>query len=379
MLRGRVLLIGIVILLMSGHVNFQSRNNVLAASMADDTADNPTDTQGSFSPLDDILKGKTEVGFEDIYNALKSGDVDGALRLAVKSLRESATAELAAGKKMAIQIIAVIVLGSTFAQLSGNMGKYVSENGFLVTYMILVSLLLGDFIVVQSVVNDAVGDVVDFMKAFYPMYAASMLYVQGTETAAYSQSVIILIIYVCQTVVLSMVIPLVKCSGIISLVNNLGTEDYFSRLAELMRSIASWMLKMMFAVITGINVVKCMIAPSIDKISRNGVLKTIAKMSGMGSVNAVAGVIVSTGEFIKNCMGMTAAIVISILAAVPMVKILVIMFTLKCIAALIQPIGDKRYADGVAVMAQSVELMLKVCGISVLMCIISIAIMTMGT
>lgn len=176
-----------------------------------------------------------------------------------------------------------------------------------------------------------------------------------------------------------MVIPLVKCSGIISLVNNLGTEDYFSRLAELMRSIASWMLKMMFAVITGINVVKCMIAPSMDKISRNGVLKTIAKMSGMGSVNAVAGVIVSTGEFIKNCMGMTAAIVIAILAAVPMVKILVIMFTLKCIAALIQPIGDKRYADGVAVMAQSVELMLKVCGISVLMCIISIAIMTMGT
>ena len=374
-----MLLIGIVILLMSGHVNFQSRNNVLAASMADDTADNPTDTQESFSPLDDILKGKTEVEFQDIYNALKSGDVDGALRLAVKSLRESATAELAAGKKLAIQIIAVIVLGSTFAQLSGNMGKYVSENGFLVTYMILVSLLLGDFIVVQSVVNDAVGDVVDFMKAFYPMYAASMLYVKGTETAAYSQSVIILIIYVCQTVVLSMVIPLVKCSGIISLVNNLGTEDYFSRLAELMRSIASWMLKMMFAVITGINVVKCMIAPSMDKISRNGVLKTIAKMSGMGSVNAVAGVIVSTGEFIKNCMGMTAAIVISILAAVPMVKILVIMFTLKCIAALIQPIGDKRYADGVAVMAQSVELMLKVCGISVLMCIISIAIMTMGT
>ena len=121
-----------------------------------------------------------------------------------------------------------------------------------------------------------------------------------------------------------------------------------------------------------------MIAPSIDKVSRNGVLRTLGKLSGMSSVSAVLGVIVSTGQFIKNCMGMACTVVIVILAAVPMIKILVIVFTLRCIAALIQPIGDKRYADGVGVMASSIEMMLWACGISAMMFVISIALMTMS-
>ena len=129
---------------------------------------------------------------------------------------------------------------------------------------------------------------------------------------------------------------------------------------------------------TGINVVKSMIAPSIDRVSRNGILRTIGKMSGMSSVSAVLSVMISTGEFIKNCMGMACTIIIVILAAIPMIKILVIVFTLRCIAAVVQPVGDRRYADGVAIMASTAELMLKACGISVMMFVISIAIMTMN-
>lgn len=77
-------------------------------------------------------------------------------------------------------------------------------------------------------------------------------------------------------------------------------------------------------------------------------------------------------------MGMACTIIIVILAAIPMIKILVIVFTLRCIAAVVQPVGDRRYADGVAIMASTAELMLKACGISVMMFVISIAIMTMN-
>lgn len=332
----------------------------------------------TFDELDRLLSSKTTVTFSDIYSAMRNGQIDEAMENALRAFTDSVIYELRTSRVLALQIIAVIILGSTFAQLSGNMGEYVLENGFMVTYMILVSLLLGDFLVVQSVVTDTVGDVTDFMKAFYPMYASSILYVQGPESAGYSQSIIVLVIYMCQNGIIKVILPLIKCSGLISLVNNLNREDYFSRLANLMRSIAKWGLGTMFAVVTGINVVKSMIAPSIDKVSRNGVLRTLGKLSGMSSVSAVLGVIVSTGQFIKNCMGMACTVVIVILAAVPMIKILVIVFTLRCIAALIQPIGDKRYADGVGVMASSIEMMLWACGISAMMFVISIALMTMS-
>lgn len=328
--------------------------------------------------LDKLISEKTSVKFSEIYELLRTGDIDGACRSVGRALADSIAYEVRTSRVLALQIIAVIVLGSTFAQVSGNIGEYVMENGFMVTYMVLVSLLLGDFVIVQNVVTDTIGDVTEFMRAFYPMYASQILYVSGPESAMYSQSVLILVIYICQTGIIGFILPLIKCSGIVALVNNLNKEDNFSRLAGLMKKLASWGLGTMFAVVTGINVVKSMIAPSIDRVSRNGILRAIGKMSGMSSVSAVLSVMISTGEFIKNCMGMACTVIIVILAAVPMIKILIIVFTLRCIAAVVQPVGDSRYSEGVGIMAATAELMLKACGISVMMFVISIALMTMS-
>lgn len=328
--------------------------------------------------LDELISEKTSVKFSEIYELLRTGDIDGACRSVGRALADSIAYEVRTSRVLALQIIAVIVLGSTFAQVSGNIGEYVMENGFMVTYMVLVSLLLGDFVIVQNVVTDTIGDVTEFMRAFYPMYASQILYVSGPESAMYSQSVLILVIYICQTGIIGFILPLIKCSGIVALVNNLNKEDNFSRLAGLMKKLASWGLGTMFAVVTGINVVKSMIAPSIDRVSRNGILRAIGKMSGMSSVSAVLSVMISTGEFIKNCMGMACTVIIVILAAVPMIKILIIVFTLRCIAAVVQPVGDSRYSEGVGIMAATAELMLKACGISVMMFVISIALMTMS-
>lgn len=333
---------------------------------------------GWIDQLDELISEKTSVKFSEIYELLRTGDIDGACRSVGRALADSIAYEVRTSRVLALQIIAVIVLGSTFAQVSGNIGEYVMENGFMVTYMVLVSLLLGDFVIVQNVVTDTIGDVTEFMRAFYPMYASQILYVSGPESAMYSQSVLILVIYICQTGIIGFILPLIKCSGIVALVNNLNKEDNFSRLAGLMKKLASWGLGTMFAVVTGINVVKSMIAPSIDRVSRNGILRAIGKMSGMSSVSAVLSVMISTGEFIKNCMGMACTVIIVILAAVPMIKILVIVFTLRCIAAVVQPVGDSRYAEGVGIMAATAELMLKACGISVMMFVISVALMTMS-
>lgn len=65
----------------------------------------------------------------------------------------------------------------------------------------------------QSIVQDTIGDVTEFMKAFYPMYASSVLYVSGPESAGYSQSVIILVIYICQNVIIKFILPSSNAAG----------------------------------------------------------------------------------------------------------------------------------------------------------------------
>lgn len=332
----------------------------------------------NFEELDAIWRDRTDVGFSDVYDCIKSGDIGGAFDNALKALADSLVYELREGRTLAVQILAVIVLGSLFARTADGTGLYVSENGFLVTYMILMSFLLGEFLMVQTVAADAIDSVTAFMEAFYPMYASTIVYVNGPETAKYSQVVIVLVIYVCQNVIAGVILPIIKCHGIMSLVNNLGREDYFSKLSNLMRDVASWGMKSMFAVITGINVIKTMIAPSMDRVSRAGILQSLGRVSGMASVSAVCSVIISTGEFIKSCMGAACTVVLIVLSVVPMMKILVIVFTLKCIAAIVQPIGDKRFANGVSAVSDASALVLRACGISVMMFVLSVALMTIS-
>jgi stage III sporulation protein AE len=329
-------------------------------------------------PIDDSLE-RDEYGFSEVYEYLKKGEMDEAFQLAFSAFLDSIWGEIADSKNLAVQIIALIILGNIFTHVTASPGDFVVQKGFLVTYMILTGLLLSIMAVVQVVAEDTVENIIEFMKAFYPMYASSLLYVQGTASAAGAQSVIVLIIYVCQNLVMLFIIPMIKCAGIVSLVNNMNNEDYFSKMSELMKSIAMWIMKTLFAVVTGINVVKSIISPSMDKVSRNGVLKTIGKISGMGSVGSVLEVILSAGEFMKNCMGMAATVTLVVISAVPLVKMFVVMILLKAIAALVQPMGERRYAAGVSSMAETVELMLKATGISVMMFVLSVAIMSFGS
>ena len=80
--------------------------------------------------LNEITKDKSDVTFYDIYESLKSGDVDSTIDMALKVFSDSVIYEVRTSRGLALQIIAVIVLGSTFAQLAGNMGEYVSAHGF---------------------------------------------------------------------------------------------------------------------------------------------------------------------------------------------------------------------------------------------------------
>ena len=315
--------------------------------------------------LNEITKDKSYVTFYDIYESLKSGDVDSTIDMALKVLSDSVIYEVRTSRGLALQIQTLkpsyaflLFIDYHIFPIDLKFSKFV-QRSLQTKRLLLLSLLLGDFVLVQSIVQDTIGDVTEFMKAFYPMYASSVLYVSGPESAGYSQSVIILVIYICQNVIIRFILPLIKCGGLIALINNLGSEDYFSRMAGLMKSLAVWGMRTMFAVVTGINVVKSMIAPSMDRLSRNGILRTLGKGAGMSTVSAVISVMVSTGEFIRNCMGMACTIMIVILAAVPMIKIIVIMFILRFIAAVVQPVGDKRYAEAAGIMAETVELMLR--------------------
>lgn len=330
-----------------------------------------------FDELDKVLTGKQKLSFSTIYEYLKEGRTDELIQYVLNSLGDSIYYEIKGSHTILVQLLAIIVIGTIFSNLSGRFGNFVGGNGFFITYLILVSLLLGNFTLVNSIAIETVNSITEFMMAFIPTYAMAAGYANGENTARLSYEMIVMAIYLCENILCRIVFPIIKCSGIIALINRINSEDYFSKTVGLMRSAAKWIMKTMLAVLTGLNLVKGMVTPALDKLERNTFMKIVGALPGGSAAESIASILLGSGMLIRNCIGITGAIILLMISLFPVVKIGIIYLSLKVVSALVQPLSDKRFSEGVHAMATTISLMLKGIWIAVLMFVVSITMLSL--
>lgn len=83
------------------------------------------------------------------------------------------------------------------------------------------------------------------------------------------------------------------------------------------------------------------------------------------------------GWFLKNAIGIAGAVVVLLAVLLPVTKIAVIYLTLRIVSAFVQPLGDKRFSDGINIMAQTIGLMLRGIWCASFLFIISLTLMTL--
>lgn len=332
-----------------------------------------------FQELDRTLSQKQEISFSKVYDYLKSGDIGALCSYVLQGIGDSLYYEIKENHAIMVQLLAIIIIGTIFSNLSGHFGSYVEGNGFFITYLILVSLLLGTFTLVNEIAVETVENITEFMTVYIPAYAVATGYSNGQNTAQMSYEIVIIAIYFCENILCKIVFPIIKCSGIIALINRMNSEDYFSKTVGLMRSAASWIMKTMLAILTGLNLIKGMISPSLDKLERNGFIKLVSVLPGGTAAESVADILLGSGMLIKNCIGIAGAVVLLAISILPVVKIAVMLVSLKVVAALVQPLTDKRFSDGVHAMAVTISLMLKGIWTAVFLFVVSISMMSLLT
>ena len=266
--------------------------------------------ENAFDEMDMLTEEQAGLSFREVVSYIRNGDLQGLLDYSLETIQQTLTGEIKSNNRLLLQLLAVVILGSVFTNLSGKFGKMVGGNGFFVTYLMVVSILLGMFAVVSDIAVSAVSDLTDLMITFIPAYTLAVSYTNGAGTAEFTYQITVLIIFLCEKVIVQIVFPLTKCSGVVGLVNKLNAEDHFSRTVTLLRNIAGWILKTMFAVVTGMNVIKGVMVPSVDKLERNAVLKAFGMLPGGNTVKNVSDILLGSGMVLKNAIGIAGAVVV---------------------------------------------------------------------
>jgi stage III sporulation protein AE len=227
----------------------------------------------------------------------------------------------------------------------------------------------------MDMVTDALERVLMLIRIIVPVYAMAMNFVGYTNSALGMYEIILAGVWLVQYVILKFIMPMIKFYVIISLVNNLNREDNFSKLCGLINKLVRWMLKTIVVFIAGLNIIKSLIEPQIDAIGRNTVNRVVSAIPGGGIVSVLTGTFLGAGLIIKNCIGVAGLIFICIFALVPVLKSVLLMLSVKLTGVIIQPVGEKRYVNGVESLAQGMSLLVSALLSSVVLFVLTIAIM----
>ncbi len=337
--------------------------------------------QLDFNEVDSLLAKKgTGITFQGLVQSIIDGkEIDkGEI---VKNFLTVVFEEVLTFRYDLLQIILLCVVFSilyNFTNIFEN--PAVTEISFYMVYMLLLVLLLKSFFVLKNVVLVVLEDMLVFLKLLVPTFSLSMVFSGQMTIGTAFYELTFLVIYAIEWLMNILVVPAIQIYVVVEMMNYLTEEEMLSKLTELIKEGIEWLLKLVFTIVVGINVVQNLLTPVIDSFKSTLISRTAGMIPGLGtSINAVTEIMVGSGIVIKNGVGVAAIIVLLVLCAGPVIKVWVMTFLYRMIAAVMQPIADKRMLGCISGAGEGGRLLGKVTVTTVVMFLVTIAMVTAAT
>lgn len=274
--------------------------------------------------------------------------------------------------------ILVLVLGAAFCfQITSLFPDHqMSDISFYVIYLLVFALLVKNFGILSRELEETLEGILGFMRILTPAYFMTVAAATGSSTATMFYQIVLVIIWLVEHILIRMVIPGIHVFVLLSFVNQLSREDLLSKMAELLQNILQWAMQAMTALIVGLQVTRNLISPALDSLKRSAVGKTAEAIPGIGgAINAVTELVIGSAVLVRNCLGVTTVIILFLCAMQPVFHIAVSGLTYRFLAAVTQPVSDKRMTGALQAMGEGCALLLKVLVTTEILFLLTIAIL----
>jgi stage III sporulation protein AE len=256
----------------------------------------------------------------------------------------------------------------------------VSEISFFMLYMMLITITLTNFRILAEAVTANLGRLLEFMKLLGPIYFLAVGISTGSSTSITFYQVVLLLIFLVEMLILNFLVPLAQLYLIMRILGEMSPELPLTKFSELLETIISWSLKTLMAGIIGLNLIQGLISPAIDTVKRSFLTKTGEALPIVGDViGGTTEIVLGTAVLIKNGIGVAGMVLCFVICLAPLLQMAITTLLYQLVAALIQPISDKRMVNCVSSMADSSKLLLKILSTTMVLFLLTIVVVSSTT
>ncbi len=331
-----------------------------------------------FDGIDEVLRealGGEKVSFGEVAKQLASGNLSEFFRLLASYLDDALFGELRTGRNAAWQILLLAVMGAVFANLAHAFPDgQISQTAFYILYTVLAALLLTAFGTAVTVAAEAFSVIARLMNAFLPVFFVAVA-VQGQLTAAAMYEFTMLLIRAVQWFFENIAVQGVKACVVLRLLEGMFSEEVLSRLTGLMYSLLKWSVKAAFGLAVGFQTVQALLLPYMDAVKGGVLLKLAGLIPGVGNgVETAAQMALGTAALVRNGIGVAGVIALVLVSLGPLCKLAFFALLYHVLAAVLEPISDKRIPKAVAAVGEGCGLLLKIMGCGILLFAIAVGV-----
>ncbi|NHM32198.1 stage III sporulation protein AE [Neobacillus terrae] len=252
----------------------------------------------------------------------------------------------------------------------------ISKVAYSIVFMVLVIIALNSFHVAIDYTNETIGTMISFVLALIPLLLALIASSGGVVSAAFFHPVILFLMNTCGMFIQYVVLPLLFLAALLSIVSTMSEHYKVSQLANLLRNWSIGLLGLFLTIFLGVISVQGASAAISDGVA----IRTAKFVTGnfvpvIGRVfTDAADTVISASVLLKNTVGIAGVAILLIIAAFPAIKILMIAFTYKFAAAILQPLGGGPIISCLDIISKSVIYVFAALGIVSLMFFLSITV-----
>lgn len=283
-----------------------------------------------------------------IESSMKNGKGDISIKKVGKALVGFIFKELATSIKLmsVIVIIAIICALITNLEMAFS-NENLSNIAYFACYSLLILIMARSFYSGVDLARVSIERMSNFMLILVPVLIMILFSVGGVAEAAVIDPVIIVSINVASKIFAKVLIPLISMAFVLQFVNNITEEYKIDKLTKLLNQIALWGQGILMTIFIGIMTIRGITSKTLDKVvaktakyAVDNFVPVVGKCLS-DAVSTVAGYSV----LLKDAISGLGLVVLIIMVSFPTIKLLINAFVYKLIAALVEPIGDKRLVN----------------------------------
>lgn len=358
--------------------------NVEVADVKATDVEEELSSRYDFTEIDKMLKEifpEEKLNFKETIVGLISGDFEFSFDLIKQLIGDQLRYEIDSSKTGIIHILLLVIIAAIFSNFSSVFkSTQVAEISFSMLYMLLITICLNNFRILIEAATANVDQILEFMKLLGPLYFMAVAIATGSATSVTFYQLVLLLIFLIELLIRNFLIPMTQIYMVVRILDEFSPEIQLSKFAELMETIISWSLKTLSAGIIGLNIIQRLLTPAIDSVKRSLVLKGGEALPIVGdAIGGAAEVVLGTAVLIKNGIGVAGMLICLVMCLVPIIQIAITSLMYQLIAALIQPVSDKRMVNCVSSVADGSKILLKIVFTTGVLFLITIAVVATTT